>query len=102
VKFHNGREMTAEDVQYSLNRVLDTKTASPGRSYIATVKSIDVLDRYTVKLTLAGPLPSLLDGLASNNLPSWPGRRWRPTATCRRSNAARAPSCSRNGSPTTP
>jgi len=32
VKFHNGRELKAEDVQYSLNRVLDPKTASPGRS----------------------------------------------------------------------
>jgi len=68
VKFHNGREMTAEDVQYSLNRVLDKTTASPGRSYIASLKSIDVMDRYTVKLTLTSPLPSLLDGLAANNL----------------------------------
>ncbi len=68
VKFHNGRELKAEDVQYSLNRVLDPKTASPGRSYIATVTNIAVTDPYTVKLTLSGPLPSLLDGLASNNL----------------------------------
>ncbi|HRY71973.1 MAG TPA: ABC transporter substrate-binding protein [Spirochaetia bacterium] len=68
VKFHNGREMTAEDVQYSLNRVLDPKTASPGRSYISLVKAIEVVDRYTVKLTLSAPLASLLDGLTSNNL----------------------------------
>lgn len=68
VKFHNGRELKASDVKYSLERVLDPKTASPGRSYIATVKAIDVLDDYKVRLTLTGPLPSLLDGLASNNL----------------------------------
>lgn len=68
VKFHNGREMTAEDVQYSLNRVLDPKTASPGRSYISLITSIDVVDRYTVKLNLSAPLASLLDGLTSNNL----------------------------------
>jgi peptide/nickel transport system substrate-binding protein len=68
VKFHNGRELKAEDVQYSLSRILDEKTASPGRSYISTVKTIDVVDPYTVKLVLASPLPSLLDGLASNNL----------------------------------
>ena len=67
VKFHNGREMTADDVQYSLNRVLDPKTASPGRSYISSIKSIDVVDRYTVKITLSAPLASLLDGLTSNN-----------------------------------
>lgn len=67
VKFHNGRELTAEDVQYSLGRVLDPKTASPGRSYISLVTSIDVVDRYTVKLRLSAPLASLLDGLTSNN-----------------------------------
>jgi peptide/nickel transport system substrate-binding protein len=68
VQFHNGREMTADDVQYSLNRVLDPKTASPGRSYISLITSIDVVDKYTVKLNLSAPLASLLDGLTSNNL----------------------------------
>jgi len=67
VKFHNGREMTANDVQYSLQRILDPKTASPGASYISLIKSIDVVDRYTVRLNLSAPLASLLDGLTSNN-----------------------------------
>src|SRR5688572_20364027 len=30
VKFHNGREMTAEDVKYSLDRVTNPATQSPG------------------------------------------------------------------------
>jgi len=68
VKFHNGREMTSDDVQYSLQRVLDPKTASPGASYISLIKSIDIVDRYTVRLNLSAPLASLLDGLTSNNL----------------------------------
>ena len=67
VLFHNGREMTADDVQYSLQRILDPKTASPGRSYISLISSMDVLDRYTIKLTLSSPLASLLDGLTSDN-----------------------------------
>jgi peptide/nickel transport system substrate-binding protein len=67
VKFHNGRELTASDVEYSLNRVLDPKTASPGRSYISLISSIETPDRYTVKLRLSAPLASLLDGLTSNN-----------------------------------
>ena len=31
VKFHNGQTMTADDVKYSIERVLDPKTASPWR-----------------------------------------------------------------------
>ena len=68
VLFHNGRELTAEDVKYSLERILDPKTASPGRSFIALIQTIDVVDKYTVKLTLSSPLASLLDSLTSNNL----------------------------------
>ncbi|MBN2874650.1 MAG: ABC transporter substrate-binding protein, partial [Spirochaetales bacterium] len=68
VKFHNGREMTADDVKYSLERILDPKTASPGRSYISTITSIEVKDRYTVSIKLKEPLASLLDSLTSNNI----------------------------------
>lgn len=68
VKFHNGRELTSADVKYSLERVLDTKTASPGRSYISTITSIETPDAYTVKVTLSAPLASFLDGLCTNNL----------------------------------
>jgi peptide/nickel transport system substrate-binding protein len=68
VLFHNGREMIADDVKYSLERIMDPKTASPGRSYISLVDTIEVLDDYTVKLTLSSPLASLLDALTSNNL----------------------------------
>ncbi|MBI9093370.1 MAG: hypothetical protein JEY71_00665 [Sphaerochaeta sp.] len=68
VKFHNGREMVADDVKYSLERVMDPKTASPGKSYLSLVTGVEVLDTYTVKLTLSAPLASLLDSLTSNNL----------------------------------
>ncbi len=68
VKFHNGREVVADDVKYSLERVLDPSTASPGRSYISSIKDIEVVDTYTVKITLEAPLASLLDALTSNNI----------------------------------
>jgi len=67
VKFHNGQEMTADDVVFSLNRILDTKTASPGRSYLTTIKTIEKLSAYSVKIVLTAPLASFLEGLASNN-----------------------------------
>ncbi|TJW82790.1 MAG: ABC transporter substrate-binding protein, partial [Mesorhizobium sp.] len=41
VKFHNGREMTAEDVKYSLDRVANPKTQSPGAGFFGSIKGHD-------------------------------------------------------------
>ena len=60
VKFHTGQEMTSDDVIFSLNRILDPKTASPGRSYITSIKTMEALDKYRVKITLSAPLASFL------------------------------------------
>jgi peptide/nickel transport system substrate-binding protein len=68
VKFHSGAEMTAEDVKFTLDRVLDPATRSPGRSFIDQIKAIDTPDKYTVRITLNLPLASLLSGLSSANL----------------------------------
>lgn len=68
VRFHDGAEMTSEDVKFTLERVLDPATRSPGRSFIDQVSAIDTPDRYTVRIRLALPLASLLSGLASANL----------------------------------
>ena len=39
VKFHNGQPMTADDVKYSVERVLDPKTASPWISVVYVERS---------------------------------------------------------------
>jgi len=67
VRFHDGTEMTSDDVVFTLNRILDPKTASPGRSYIDAVDGVAASDRYTVRVHLAYPLASILSGLASGN-----------------------------------
>ncbi len=41
VKFHNGREMTAEDVKYSLDRVTNPATQSPGAGFFGSIKGFD-------------------------------------------------------------
>ena len=41
VKFHKGREMTAEDVKYSLERVLTPATQSPGAGFFGSIKGAD-------------------------------------------------------------
>ncbi|MVO17966.1 ABC transporter substrate-binding protein [Parasedimentitalea huanghaiensis] len=43
VKFHNGREMTAEDVVYSLNRVTNPATQSPGAGFFGSIKGYDAV-----------------------------------------------------------
>ncbi|HEV2283561.1 MAG TPA: ABC transporter substrate-binding protein [bacterium] len=67
VRFHDGTEMTSADVVYTINRILDPKTASPGRSYIDVIDTVTAPDKYTVRLGLKYPLASLLSGLASGN-----------------------------------
>jgi peptide/nickel transport system substrate-binding protein/oligopeptide transport system substrate-binding protein len=77
VRFHHGREVTAEDVVYSLTRLLDPRTRSSAAELLAGVQGarefregrspgvagLVAADRYTVQVTLAEagpPLPAVL------------------------------------------
>ena len=51
-KFHNGKEVTAADVKYSIGRIRDPKTASPRERDLFALDSVDVVDRRTVRLNL--------------------------------------------------
>jgi peptide/nickel transport system substrate-binding protein len=64
VKFHNGQTMTAEDVKYSIDRVLDPKTASPWRDWLASIQEIKILNPLTVEMNLDAPYPGLLGAFA--------------------------------------
>src|SRR5438445_1086733 len=60
----NGRELTADDVNYTYERVL-TRNRNPNRSMLGLVAKIDALDRYTVRFTLSEPFGWFLDYLAT-------------------------------------
>ena len=80
VKFHNGREMTAADVKYSLERTCNPATQSPGAGYYGALKGFDdfqagkatelagvtAVDDYTVKIELSRPDSTLLHLMALN------------------------------------
>ena len=80
VKFHNGRELTADDVAYTITRVLDPETMSPGQSFYFTIKGseefangeadsvegIEVLDDHTIRFTLTQADASFLNVIALN------------------------------------
>jgi len=67
VKFHNGKEMTSEDVKASYERILDPETGSPARSFYADVVAIATPDPHTVVFTLDKPNAALLALMASPN-----------------------------------
>ncbi|MBA8908917.1 ABC transporter substrate-binding protein [Aminobacter ciceronei] len=80
VKFHNGREMTADDVKYSLDRVTNPKTQSPGAGFFASINGYDdvaggkseslagvtVVDPSTVRIELSRPDATFLHVMAIN------------------------------------
>ena len=55
VKFHHGRELDADDVVYSFNRILDPATASPARSVFSMVEKVEKINPLTVRFTLKSP-----------------------------------------------
>jgi peptide/nickel transport system substrate-binding protein len=59
VRFHNGKEMDAEDVKYTYERVRDPKV-SPGANDLAYVKQIDAVDKHTVRFVLTAPAATFL------------------------------------------
>jgi peptide/nickel transport system substrate-binding protein len=65
VKFHNGRELTSEDVKYSIERIRDPNKASQGKALMASIDTVDTSDKYVAKMTLKEPDSGLLAAFAS-------------------------------------
>ena len=59
VKFHDGSSFGAEDVLYSLGRVLDPELASPARSAVKMIDKVEAIDDMTVKITLSTPFADM-------------------------------------------
>jgi oligopeptide transport system substrate-binding protein len=80
VKFHNGRELVAGDIKYSLERTINPKTQSPGQGFFTMIKGFDdmaagkteqlegvqIVDDHTVKFELSRPDATFLHVLAIN------------------------------------
>jgi peptide/nickel transport system substrate-binding protein len=69
VRFHakppvSGRELTAEDVRYTFERILTDK-GSANVSMYRSIAKIEPLDRYTVRFTLKEPFAWFLDMIAN-------------------------------------
>lgn len=80
VKFSNGREFTADDVVYTITRVLNPETGSPGAGFFVGIKGasefmdgsatsvegVKALDANTVEFTLSSPDVTFLNKMALN------------------------------------
>ncbi len=79
VKFHNGEELTADDVVYTFDRMLNPKTKALNTDFLdmiagakermdgkaETTKGLKVVDKYTVEITLSSAFAPFLPGLAT-------------------------------------
>ena len=65
VTFHNGNDMTAEDVKYSFERIMNEETASHIASYFANVESIEVLGDYQIQFNLKSTDATFLSNLTN-------------------------------------
>ena len=61
VKFHTGRDFTAEDFKFNIERVRKTEVNSQMRFGAEKVTAMDIPDPYTIVLTFAEPNPAVWD-----------------------------------------
>lgn len=59
VKFHNGEPFDATAVKFSIERMLNPQQAAPGRTSIATIDRVEILDPLTVNVITKAPFPLL-------------------------------------------
>ncbi|MGH6913935.1 MAG: ABC transporter substrate-binding protein, partial [Geminicoccales bacterium] len=80
VKFHNGRELTASDIKYSIERSVNPATQSPGQGFFSAIKGFEEMasgkakelsgittpDDGTVAIELSRPDATFLHVMAIN------------------------------------
>ena len=65
VKFHNGEDLTAEDVKFSLERVM-TDDSLKEYPYFTQLKEVNVIDDYELEVVTDGPMPTIQHVLAKS------------------------------------
>lgn len=58
VKFHHGTELTAEDVVFTFDRILNPDLGSAAQSLFTVVDNVEKKDQYTVNFELKQPNPN--------------------------------------------
>ncbi|WP_052344324.1 ABC transporter substrate-binding protein [Bacillus ndiopicus] len=69
VKFHDGEELTAEDVKYTFDTILDPAFQSNSLALFSPITSVEVIDDYKVQFNLSQPYAPLLSYLEIGIVP---------------------------------
>jgi len=70
VTFHNGKPLTAEDVKFTYESVLDPKNRSPKRARLAVLKAVDHLGPYLVRFRLNASYAPFLESSTLGIVPA--------------------------------
>jgi peptide/nickel transport system substrate-binding protein len=73
VRFHDGHEMTADDVAFTFRRFLDPAFVSGRKGAYTDLAAVDILDRYTVAFRLRRPSVSFPINLVMGIVPAGTG-----------------------------
>lgn len=63
VKFHNGQEMTSEDVKFAIDYSVNPKNVAYGLIKLAVIDRVELADKYTFRIILKNPSPAFLSQL---------------------------------------
>ncbi|MCF8035038.1 MAG: hypothetical protein K9K66_18220 [Desulfarculaceae bacterium] len=62
-KFHNGAELTSEDVKFSVERMMNPKTCARAKLFTGVAK-VEAVDKYTVRILMKKSSPGFPNSLA--------------------------------------
>ena len=69
IKFHNGNDVTVDDVVYSLSRAAGLETGQPLVSDVAGIKSVEATDDRTIVIKLSAPDTEFLAHITTAIIP---------------------------------
>jgi peptide/nickel transport system substrate-binding protein len=63
VRWHDGVQVSADDLLFTIDRQRDERTASPRRNDVLPVRSAEAIDSFTVRIELVNPGPYTVNAL---------------------------------------